>query len=187
MVVVVGGHSRNIGKTSVICGIIRTLQDLNWTALKISHDAKHEVSHVALWSEETGGSPQSDSGRFLAAGARRSFWVRTPAGSPEAALPRLREVIGAAENVIIESNSIVESVSPDVFLMVVDGAVADFKPSSRRLLGRADLIVPTSPALLNWPGIPASLFGGKPVYPATAPNFESAVLNAAIRRRCYIL
>ena len=33
--VMVGGHSRNIGKTSVVEGIIRGLPEYNWTAAKI--------------------------------------------------------------------------------------------------------------------------------------------------------
>ena len=36
MLVVVGGHSRNIGKTSVVAGLIRKLRDRKWTALKIT-------------------------------------------------------------------------------------------------------------------------------------------------------
>ena len=35
MVVVIGGHTRNIGKTSVVCGVIRALPNWNWTAIKI--------------------------------------------------------------------------------------------------------------------------------------------------------
>ena len=36
MLVVVGGHSRNIGKTSVVAGLIRRLRDRKWTAVKIT-------------------------------------------------------------------------------------------------------------------------------------------------------
>ena len=36
MLVVVGGHSRNIGKTSLVAGLIRKLRDRKWTALKIT-------------------------------------------------------------------------------------------------------------------------------------------------------
>ena len=36
MLVVVGGHSRNIGKTSVVAGLIRKLRDHKWTAVKIT-------------------------------------------------------------------------------------------------------------------------------------------------------
>ena len=35
-VVVVGGHSRNIGKTSVVAGLIARLPEFHWTAFKIT-------------------------------------------------------------------------------------------------------------------------------------------------------
>ena len=31
-IVVVGGHTRNIGKTSVMAGLIRALPEMRWTA-----------------------------------------------------------------------------------------------------------------------------------------------------------
>ena len=34
--IMVGGHTRNIGKTSVIEGIIRALPEMNWTAVKVT-------------------------------------------------------------------------------------------------------------------------------------------------------
>ena len=34
--VMVGGHARNVGKTSVVAGIIRGLREFNWTAAKIT-------------------------------------------------------------------------------------------------------------------------------------------------------
>ena len=36
MLVVVGGHSRNIGKTSVVAGLIAALPEFGWTAVKIT-------------------------------------------------------------------------------------------------------------------------------------------------------
>jgi len=35
-IVVVGGHSRSVGKTSVVAGLIAALREFNWTALKIT-------------------------------------------------------------------------------------------------------------------------------------------------------
>jgi molybdopterin-guanine dinucleotide biosynthesis protein len=37
--VVVGGQGRKVGKTSVITGLIRRLNTLAWTAVKICHHA----------------------------------------------------------------------------------------------------------------------------------------------------
>ena len=83
MLVVVGGHSRNIGKTSVVAGLIRKLRSSEWTAVKItqyghgvcSHageacGCETEPDHPFALSEEYQPSG-TDSGRFLAAGAAR--------------------------------------------------------------------------------------------------------------------
>ena len=95
MLVVVGGHSRNIGKTAVVAGLIRKLRDRHWTAVKITQyghgqcsdngkdcgcepEAAEGIEHPFALSEEYEPS-KTDSGRFLAAGAERSFWLRTPA------------------------------------------------------------------------------------------------------------
>src|ERR1017187_6461069 len=105
MVVVVGGHTRNIGKTSVVCGIIRALPGWNWTALKITQyghgicskdgeacECSDPVHPIAI-SREDGSSPTPDSGRFLASGAARAFWVRTPKGELNEAMPSLRRIL----------------------------------------------------------------------------------------------
>ena len=34
--IVVGGHSRSVGKTSVVAGIIAALPEMHWTAAKIT-------------------------------------------------------------------------------------------------------------------------------------------------------
>ena len=77
MVVVVGGHTRNIGKTSVVCGIVRSLPGWNWTAIKITQyghgvcarDGEpcdcSDPAHPIAVSEENGSAPSTDSGRFL--------------------------------------------------------------------------------------------------------------------------
>ena len=79
--IVIGGHSRNVGKTSVVAGLIAALPEYNWTAFKItqyghgvcSMDGKpcHCATDDHSWaiSEETDRSGDSDSSRFLAAGA----------------------------------------------------------------------------------------------------------------------
>ncbi len=195
MLIVVGGHSRNIGKTSVVCGIIRGLPELNWTAVKItqyghgvcSHEGKPcecaDPRHPVAISEEHGASPATDSGRFLAAGAHRSFWVRTPAGSLGAAISSLRRIVTYADHAIVESNSLLQFIKPDLCLMAVDGAVADFKPTSRRFLDRADALVVTSAAPLAWPDVSIALYGSKPRFPAPPPCYENGSLIGTIRRR----
>lgn len=187
MLVVVGGHTRNIGKTTVACGIIEALRDWNWTAIKITQYGHGVCSrngepcpcadptHPVSISEEEGDFPTTDSGRFLVSGAQRAFWVRTPAGGLNDAMPRLRKILDGGENIIVESNSLLRFVKPDFYAVVVDGAVADFKPSCRAWLDRADALVPTSNAPLGWADVPQSLWRDK-------PKFSIAEVAAALKK-----
>jgi len=197
MLVVVGGHSRNIGKTSVVAGLIRKLPNRKWTAVKITQYGHGVCSHAgeacgcetepdhpfALSEEyEPGGS---DSGRFLAAGAERSFWLRTPMGELARAQTSLRKIIGQSENVIIESNSVLELVEPDLFLMVLDFSCQDFKPSSLRFLDRADafLVIDRGLNLPLWEEVARGLWDHKPQFPVKPPSYLSAALCDYVRSR----
>jgi len=188
MLVVVGGHSRNIGKTSVVCGIMRALSEMRWTAAKITQFGHGVCTHAGepcecadprhpvAMSEEHGADPTTDSGRFLAAGAARSFWLRTPAGGLGDGMERLREILRTSSNVVLESNSVLGFLRPDVCLMVVDGSVGDFKVTSQRFLDRAHALVVTSPAPLVWPEISPALIQRKPRFEALAPSYENPEL-----------
>jgi hypothetical protein len=193
MLIVVGGHSRNIGKTSVVCGIIAQMPERHWTAIKItqyghgvcSHEGEPcecaDPRHPVAMSEEKGADPATDSGRFLAAGAQRAYWLRTPAGGLGEAMPKLRQAVAGTPHIIVESNSVLQFLRPDICLMVMDGGTPDFKPTSRRFLDRADALVVTSSAPLAWEGLPASLFQGKPRFEAPAPGYQSAELTQWIQ------
>lgn len=152
-IVVVGGQTRNIGKTSVVAGLIRALPAMQWTAFKItqfghgicSADGKpcacETGPHTVAISEERNPASGTDSARFLAAGAARSLWVRTRQGQLRDAIPRIQRELAHAQNAILESNSILEFLTPDLYLSVLDPATADFKASARNFLARADAIL----------------------------------------------
>ena len=84
MIVAVGGHSRNVGKTSVAAGLIYAFRRYPWTAIKISSHRHMSVSSLKKYNEESCGDiyeessreGSSDTSRFLAAGASRSLWIR---------------------------------------------------------------------------------------------------------------
>ena len=151
--IVIGGHSRSVGKTSVVAGLIAALPEYNWTALKItqyghgvcSRDGKscHCATDDHSWaiSEETDRSGDSDTSRFLAAGAARAWWVRTEQGRLAEAMPTIRRKLKDSGNAILESNSILKFLRPDLYLTVLDPATADFKKSAREFLDRADAVI----------------------------------------------
>lgn len=152
-VVVVGGHSRSVGKTSVVAGLIAASPEFAWTAMKITQyghgicSATGESCDCATedhsWAvtEERDRSGESDTSRFLQAGAGQSWWVRTEQGRLAEAVPRVRQVIAAAKNTIIESNSVMKFIRPELYLAVLDPSVKDFKPSAQEFLDRADALL----------------------------------------------
>jgi hypothetical protein len=56
-------------------------------------------------------------------------------------MPRVRQILAGAENVIIESNSILRFLKPDLYLTVLDPRTADFKGSAQTFLDRADAVL----------------------------------------------
>ncbi len=197
-IVVIGGHSRSVGKTSVVSGIIARLPHRHWTAFKITQfghgfctadgepcDCQTDEHTVAI-SEERDASGGTDSSRYLAAGAVRSFWVRTRIGNLAAAMPRLRKELAAAENAIIESNSILGLLRPHLYLSVLDQATADFKDSARLFLDRADaLLVHTGSEHLapQWRGISPRLLEGIPRFPIAPPEYVTDAVIAFVEKR----
>jgi hypothetical protein len=92
-------------------------------------------------SEEKDRSGESDTSRFLVAGAEHSWWVRTEPGRLEEAMPRIREIIAAAQYTILESNSILRFLKPDLYLTVLDPQAPDFKASAQTYLDQADAVL----------------------------------------------
>jgi len=152
-IIVIGGHSRSVGKTSVVAGLISALPDFRWTALKITQyghgicSANGEAcdcataDHAWAVSEERDRSGESDTSRFLVAGADHSWWVRTEQGRLAEAMPRVRQILGGTQNAIIESNSVLRFLKPDLYLTVLDPQTADFKTSAQTFLDRADAVL----------------------------------------------
>src|SRR5262245_54665225 len=91
-IIVVGGHTRSIGKTQLVCDIISQFPSAGWIAGKITqyghgvcarngqncHCAPDHHTVAIEWENES--DTGTDSARFLAAGAKRSFWLRTKQG-----------------------------------------------------------------------------------------------------------
>jgi hypothetical protein len=197
MLVVVGGHSRNLGKTAVVAGLIRRFRDRRWTAIKITQyghgmctdgggvcGCESQGEHPFTLSEEY--EPNgTDSGRFLAAGARRSFWLRTRQGQLAGAAGTLERILAESPNAIVESNSVVELLRPDVFLMLVDIGCADFKPSSARLLDRADafLVIERGINVPMWEEVSRGFWDGKPRFAIHPPDYVTAEVAAFVSSR----
>jgi hypothetical protein len=182
-VVVIGGHSRSVGKTSVVAGLIAALPEYHWTALKITQyghgvcSLNGESCHCATddhsWaiSEEKDRSGESDTSRFLVAGAVHAWWVRTEQGRLAEAIPTIRRRIADSENVILESNSILKFVRPDLYLTVLDPETADFKRSAQEFLDQADAVVLHDQKGNKWANISLKPVANRPIFEIHPPDY----------------
>ena len=188
-VILVGGHTRSIGKTQLACDVIRAFPRTHWIAGKITQYG-HGVcaqngqncdcapdEHVSAIEWEAHPQSGTDSARFLAAGAKRSLWLRTKQGFLAEGLPLLRSALREAEAdahaddhpeaLILESNSLMQFLKPSLYFAVLDPAREDFKDSARSALDRADALVVRGPmeslhCAPAWMKLPAALLRSKP-------------------------
>ncbi|HTR23063.1 MAG TPA: hypothetical protein VMI10_03705 [Terriglobales bacterium] len=195
-VLVIGGHTRSVGKTSVVAGLISALRDMHWTALKITQyghgvcSANGEACDCATadhsWAvtEERDRSSESDTSRFLVAGAEHSWWVRTQQGKLAEAMPRVRQILASAQNVIVESNSILRFVKPDLYLTVLDPATEDFKSSAQEFLDRADgVLLHGDAATPAWERVSLRPAAKRPTFAISRENYVTAEVVEFVRRR----
>ena len=196
-IVVIGGHSRSVGKTSVVAGLIAALPEFHWTAAKITQyghgicSANGEpcdcASNDHSWAitEERNREGDSDTSRFLAAGAERVWWVRTEQGRLAEAMPALRERIKGAENVILESNSVLKFLRPDLYLTVLDPATEDFKNSAREFLDRASAVIlhEERNGSIAWNDVSLKPVASKPVFRIAPPLYVTPEIVEFVRER----
>jgi hypothetical protein len=192
-IVVVGGHSRSVGKTSVVAGLIAGLRECEWTAVKITQyghgicsangEACDCVTDDHSWAiaEEKDRSGESDTSRFLVAGAAKSLWVRTEQGRLAEAMPMLRKRIESARNVIVESNSLLKFMRPDLYVTVLDPATEDFKKSAQEFMDRAGAVILHERAGTAWQGVSMRPVAGRPVFRISPPPYVTAEIVEFVR------
>jgi hypothetical protein len=192
-IVVIGGHSRSVGKTSVVAGLIAALREFDWTAVKITQyghgicSANGEACDCATgdhsWaiSEEKDRNGESDTSRFLLAGAARALWVRTEQGMLAEAMPALRRRIESSRNVIVESNSVLKFMRPDLYMTVLDPGTEDFKKSAQEFMDRAGAVILHERAGAGWQGISMKPVAGRPVFRIAPPPYVTAEIVEFVR------
>jgi hypothetical protein len=214
--IVIGGHTRSVGKTSVVAGLIAALPEFHWTALKITQyghgicsangapcdcatgdhswavtEEKHkeekrtEEKRTEEKRSKDKAADDTDTSRFLAAGADHSWWVRTEQGRLAEAMPRVRAILAAAPNVIIESNSILRFLKPDLYITVLDPATEDFKSSAQQFLDRADAVLLHAHPEVHpaWKQVSLKPVSNRVTFPIQPPDYVTPEIVAFVRTR----
>ncbi len=137
-IIVVGGEGRGAGKTALICGLIRALPEIPWTAIKITnHD---HGKPTPIW-EETAEGQESDTARYLAAGAKRALLLTT---DDTALGPNVQSILQSCPppaGVIFESNSVLGCLEPDLCLAAASSPRGERNASFDLVEQRMDALV----------------------------------------------
>ena len=185
------------------------MPEFNWTALKItSHRRFSDSAEDCVVIEEIDRHGESDTSRFLKAGARRAIWIQ--ANRIEAAIPEIKAVItpeislNARANdvpqnqitkppecsaicpyVVIEGNSVLDFFDADFSILVLNAGVAEFKKSAHSILTRADalVIIRENAVSPDWENLVESTRKNTPLFETNAPGLFPPSLTELLRSR----
>ena len=129
-----GGHS-GAGKTFIACKILERLK--GWGAIKYTNTPLYSsiTDNSNILSEEG-----KDTKRFLDSGAEKVLWVQATSPESEETLLMAAEMLSHLQGIVVEGNSAIEALSPDIVIFV-SGDIAKFKKSADRILQRADILL----------------------------------------------
>jgi hypothetical protein len=98
-------------------------------------------------------------------------------------MPALLGKIKNARHVILESNSVLQFVRPDLYLTVLDPATADFKNSAREFLDRADAVILHNGSEMetSWQGVSLNPNDQRRVFTIHPPNYVTPQIVDFVR------
>ncbi|HEV2829646.1 MAG TPA: hypothetical protein VGW76_18750 [Pyrinomonadaceae bacterium] len=152
IIVAVSGFSSNVGKTTLMCELLRRVP--GWEAIKLTRGHYRSCGRdpagccvsgllrdepVIRSGREANYQVGKDTGHFWDAGASNVHWVIVSDGQVESgineALARVK-----SEGVLIEGNSFLDYVTPDLAIMCARSDGGKVKPSARHSLEMSDVL-----------------------------------------------
>lgn len=127
MRILIGGHSRGVGKSTLLAAIRETLGWLPWTCIKIS---RHRHGHGRAMR-----LVESDPNQIL---------LRAPDGR----LEKAAAFVSRFQCTLVESNRLIHWIRPDIALFVARPTIADWKDSASGFLSMADAVIVVGPGEL---------------------------------------
>ena len=153
----VGARCKSDGKTAFTRTLIERFgSQLDIVGVKVTTVDSFNTSHhpeVAGWprsdscmgpyylTEEKDASSNTDTGKMLAAGAKRVLWLLALKSHLDHGAKALLEALGDKCVSICESNRARRVIEPDAFLMLAGKDSRDWKPSALDVVGYADRLV----------------------------------------------
>jgi molybdopterin-guanine dinucleotide biosynthesis protein len=155
-VVAVSGFSSNVGKTTLVCELLRQLP--GWEAIKLTRGHYRSCGRdpagccvsdllrdepVIRSGRKANYQAGKDTGHFWDAGASNVHWVIVKDDQVERGITEALARV-EAEGVVVEGNSFLEYVTPDLAIMCARSEGGKVKPSARKNLAKSDFLYLTT-------------------------------------------
>jgi molybdopterin-guanine dinucleotide biosynthesis protein len=152
IIVAVSGFSSNVGKTTLVCELLRQLP--GWEAIKLTRGHYRSCGrdpHSCCVSDllrdepvvrsgyEANYQAGKDTGRFWEAGASNVHWVIVKDDQVALGISQALSRV-ESDGVVVEGNSFLEYVRADLTIMCARAEGGKIKPSARRTLARSDFL-----------------------------------------------
>lgn len=162
-IVAVSGFSSNVGKTTLVCELLRILP--GWEAIKLTRGHYRSCGRdpsgccvsdlirdepVVRSGREANYETGKDTGRFWDAGASNVHWVIVKDDQVAQGINQALTSV-KADGVIVEGNSFLEYVSADLTIMCARSEGGTIKSSARRVFHKCDLLYLSTVDAINDP------------------------------------
>jgi LAO/AO transport system kinase len=135
-VIGIGGAYSGVGKTAVATHILNKVK--NWGAIKYTRTSLYSsiIDDAEIISEKG-----KDTKRLLDAGAKKVLWVQSPFSEIGEILPIALEMLTHLSGIIVEGNSAIRIINPDIVVFVSGNEQGKRKKNSEKLLEVADIVI----------------------------------------------
>jgi ABC-type oligopeptide transport system ATPase subunit len=134
-VICIGGAHSGCGKTTVAENLLRLLGG-SWGAIKYTKTAFYTSVRRSPEAPE-----DKDTSRLRRAGAGDVLWVQAPDAGLEEPMDMAVNLLAHCEGIVVEGNSPIEFLSPDIVIFVFGKDIGRLKPSALRIVKKADIVI----------------------------------------------
>jgi len=146
-ILIIGGNSKNVGKTLLICNILnKYANDNSIIVIKF----KKENINTFYISEEKALTCNTNTYKYLKHGAFKSYLVKYNKSSIREAIDTISAEIDNTTPIIIESNSIISQIENINNVVALISDDVESKASTSILLSKSNLIINVTPFFTNF-------------------------------------
>ena len=135
VIIGIGGSGSGAGKTTLAAMLLKKLP--GWGAIKFTKSA---LFSSITDDEEVISQEGKDTKIMLDSGAGKVLWVSSPSSGLAETASMAVEMLAQFKGIVVEGNSIIEVLKPDIVIFV-KGPAKELKKGSERVLSMADVFI----------------------------------------------